>query len=158
LARLRVVKSPEEIEALRRAASITCDAHRAAMQMVRPGMSEFELEAILEYVFTRAGARYSAYPAIVGSGPNSCVLHYFRNGRRIGDGDVVLIDAGAEWARYATDVTRTFPANGHFTAEQRRVYDAVLEAQSSTKAMVRPGLRIKDLNDNVRKSLDKAGL
>ncbi|MBI3450843.1 MAG: aminopeptidase P N-terminal domain-containing protein [Acidobacteria bacterium] len=158
MARLRVVKSPEEIVALRRAASITCDAHRAAMQMVRPGMWEFELEAILEYVFTREGARYASYPAIVGSGPNSCTLHYFRNERRVEDGEVVLIDAGAEYARYATDVTRTFPANGHFSAEQRRVYDAVLKAQDETKAMVRPGVRIRELNENVKKVLDKAGL
>ncbi|HZE88264.1 MAG TPA: aminopeptidase P N-terminal domain-containing protein, partial [Verrucomicrobiae bacterium] len=158
MARLRVLKSPEEIAAMRRAAAITCDAHRAAMQMVKPGMSEFELEAILEYVFTREGARYASYPAIVGSGPNSCVLHYFRNERRVGDGEVVLIDAAAEYGRYASDVTRTFPANGHFSAEQRRVYDAVLKAQNETKAMVRPGLRIRDLNENVRKVLDKAGL
>jgi Xaa-Pro aminopeptidase len=158
LARLRLVKSAEEIAAIRKAASITCEAHRAAMKVVKPGMMEYEVEAVLEYVFTRSGARYSAYPAIVGSGPNSCILHYFRNGRRIEDGDVVLIDAAAEFGRYAMDVTRTFPASGRFTSEQRRVYDAVLRAQTAAKALVRPGARISDIQQRAQKVLDDAGL
>src|SRR5262249_25648707 len=114
--------------------------------------------AILEYVFTRSGARYSAYPAIVGSGPNSCILHYFRNNRAIGPDDLVLIDAGAEYGRYAIDVTRTFPASGRFSTEQRRVYDAVLKAQTEAKSLLRPGARIRDLQERAQKVLDDAGL
>jgi len=158
LTRLRLVKSPEEIESIRKAAAITCEGHRAAMRMLRPGMREYEIEAVLEYVFTRSGARYSSYPAIVGSGPNSCILHYFRNGRKIEPGDLVLIDAAAEYDRYAMDVTRTLPATGHFTAEQRRVYDAVLKAQREALELVRPGSTIRDIHERAQKVLDQAGL
>jgi len=158
LTRLRLVKTAEEIESIRKGASITCDAHRAAMHLLKPGMMEYEIEAALEYVFTQSGARYSSYPGIVGSGPNSCVLHYFRNARKIEAGDLVLIDAAAEYARYASDFTRTLPASGRFTADQRRVYDAVRKAQSEAAELVRPGSKIRDVHERARKVLDEAGL
>ncbi len=157
LARLRVVKSAEEIEAIRKAAAITCEAQRAAMRTVRPGMKEHEVEAIVEYVFTRAGGRFPSFPTIVGSGPNACTLHYDRNDRTIRDGDLVLLDAGAEYAHYAADVTRTLPASGRFSDEQRRVYDAVLRAQSEARRLVRPGARIADIQARTAKVLDEEG-
>jgi len=135
---LRLFKSRAEISAMRKAAKISVAAHKRAMARCRPGLFEYQVEAEFAHEFRRHGARL-AYLPIIGSGPNSCVLHYHANDRQLEDGDLLLIDAGCEYDYYASDVTRTFPVNGRFTAEQRAIYDIVLEAQEAAFAEVRPG-------------------
>ncbi|MEM8547799.1 MAG: Xaa-Pro aminopeptidase [Pseudomonadota bacterium] len=135
---MRLYKSREEISALRRAARIGVAAHTRAMQRVRPGMREFELEAEYLYEFRLQDA-VAAYPAIVGGGHNACTLHYIDNRDTLNDGDLVLVDAGCEKDFYACDITRTFPVNGRFTAAQRAVYDIVLEAQLAAIDATRTG-------------------
>ena len=124
---------------MRRAADITARAHRRAMQACRSGLYEYQLEAELQHEFATSGARFPAYPSIVGSGQNACVMHYIENSDKMRDGDLVLIDAGCELEYYASDVTRTFPVNGRFTAEQRALYELVLKAQLAAIAEVKPG-------------------
>lgn len=136
---LRLKKSAAELKLLARAGEITAEAHCQAMRAARPGVHEYQLEAELHYRFALAGARYPAYPSIVGSGPNACTLHYVENRRTLRDGDLVLIDAGCEYQHYAADVTRTFPANGRFSASQRAIYEIVLEAQRAALAAIHPG-------------------
>lgn len=136
---LRLHKSAAELRLLRRAGAITAGAHRRAMRSARPGMFEYELEAELLHEFALSGARYPAYPSIVGSGTNGCILHYLENGSKIRDGDLVLIDAGCELEYYASDVTRTFPVNGRFSKEQRALYDLVLRAQAAAIEQIKPG-------------------
>lgn len=126
---MRLIKSASELRAMRESAKITVAAHERAMAACKPGMLESQLEAELVYEFMRSGARSPAYPPIVGSGNNACVLHYIENSGTIRDGDLVLIDAGSEYQHYAADVTRTFPASGRFTAPQQALYEVVLAAQ-----------------------------
>lgn len=135
---MRVIKSPCEITLMRKAAEISAAAHTRAMTACKPGMHEYQLEAEITYTFCRNGARYSAYNPIVGSGINSCTLHYTDNNRIIEDKSIVLIDAGCEYQYYASDITRTFPANGRFSAEQRAIYEIVLAAQLAGIKAVRP--------------------
>lgn len=137
---MRLIKSSAEIEVMRKAAEISANAHIRAMQYCEPGIFEYELEAEILHEFNRNGARAAAYGSIVGAGKNSCVLHYSRNDQIIQSDDIVLIDAGCEYLNYASDITRTFPANGTFSPEQRTVYDIVLEAQLAGIKAVRPGL------------------
>ncbi len=136
---MRLIKSPAEIALMRKAAEIAADGHIRAMQFCKPGLNEFQLEAELTHEFQRQGARNHAYTPIIGSGANSCILHYINNDQPIKSGDLVLIDAGAEYQYYASDVTRTFPANGRFTEEQRAIYEIVLDAQLAGIKAVRPG-------------------
>lgn len=136
---LRLIKSPAERETMREAARISASAHRRAMQHCRAGLSEYHLEAEILHEFMQHGAREPAYPAIVGGGANGCILHYTENSAPLRDGDLVLIDAGAEYDGYAGDITRTFPVNGRFSAAQRAVYTVVLTAQKAAIAEVRPG-------------------
>ena len=136
---MRLIKSPAEQMMMCKAAEISADAHIRAMQTCVPGMNEYQLEAEITYEFQRNGARYAAYNTIVGSGANSCILHYTDNNKIIKNGDLVLIDAGCEYYNYASDITRTFPANGRFSAEQRAIYEIVLEAQIAGIKAVRPG-------------------
>ena len=136
---MRLYKSCGEISKMRKAAAISAEAHVRAMQVCRPGMMEYQIEAELLHEFMRQGAHSPAYTCIVGSGVNSCVLHYNDNGREMQDGDVLLIDAGAEYECYASDVTRTFPVNGRFSSRQRDVYELVLAAQLAAIDAVRPG-------------------
>ena len=136
---MRLYKSRHEISMLRKAAAISANAHVRAMQSCRPGKTEYQIEAELLHEFMRQGARSVAYPSIVGSGANSCVLHYIDNTRELMDGDILLIDAGAEYECYASDVTRTFPVNGQFSGQQRAVYEVVLAAQLAAIDAVRPG-------------------
>lgn len=145
---LRVVKSPEEIEIMQRAADIAAEAHCEAMKAVRPGMNEYEIEALIERVFRQRGALAPAYTSIVGGGPNATVLHYINNDGELRDGDLVLIDAGAEYKGYASDITRTFPINGRFTKPQREIYELVLKAQKSCVEMVRPGVTHEQLKQH----------
>lgn len=136
---MRLYKSPGEIKQLRKAAAIAAGAHVRAMQFCRPGMTEYQIEAELTHEFMRHGAQNPAYPPIVGSGANSCVLHYIENTRQMEDGDLLLIDAGAEYQYYASDISRTFPVNGRFNRQQRDIYEIVLEAQLAAIDKVRPG-------------------
>jgi Xaa-Pro aminopeptidase len=137
---MRVLKSAEEIEIMQRAADIAAEAHCEAMKAVRPGMNEYEIEALIERVFRQRGAAGPSYTSIVGGGPNATVLHYINNDGVLRDGDLLLVDAGAEYKGYASDITRTFPINGRFTKPQREIYELVLKAQKSCVEMVRPGV------------------
>src|SRR5690606_32354274 len=124
---------------MQRAADISIAAHEAAMRAARPGMHEYELQAELERVFRLSDAE-PAYASIVGAGANACVLHYRANAAQAKDGDLVLIDAGAEYRGYAADITRTFPVNGRFTKEQRALHDLVGAAQAAALAQAKPGV------------------
>ena len=136
---MRLVKAPEEIVLMERSAAIAVAAHREARRLAKPGLFEYQLEAAIDSRFRAMGASGPAYPTIVASGENATILHYTENRRRIGAGDLVLVDAGCEVDGYASDVTRTFPASGRFTRPQRRLYDAVFSAQRAAIAAVRPG-------------------
>jgi len=135
---LRLYKTRDELRVMRKAARIAADAHLRAMRSAKPGMNEHEIEAELVHAFRKQGA-VPSYEPIVGGGANGCVLHYRANNAPLKDGDLLLIDAGAEYQCYASDITRTFPVNGRFSAEQRALYDIVLAAQRAAIAAVRPG-------------------
>lgn len=139
--RLRQRKSPVELERIRRAVTITSEAHREILGAAAPGMNEFEIQALIEYTFRRYGAERPAFASIVGSGPNATILHYNANDRFMEDGDLLLVDIGAAWGGYAADVTRTFPVNGRFTPEQRRIYRIVRSAQAAAEEVAGPGVR-----------------
>ena len=136
---LRLFKSPAEIRMMQRAADISVRAHEAAMRAARPGVHEYELQAEIERVFRMHDA-VPAYGSIVGAGANACVLHYVANNAQSKEGDLVLVDAGAEYRGYAADITRTFPVGGRFGKEQRALHDLVHEAQAAALAEARPGL------------------
>jgi Xaa-Pro aminopeptidase len=147
LGEMRLVKSDAEIELMQRAADIAAEAHVEAMKAVRPGMMEYEIEALIEYHFRRSGAAAPAYGSIVGGGANATVLHYKTNEDELRDGDLLLVDAGAEFRGYASDITRTFPVNGRFSEPQRAIYEAVLDAQLKCIEMVKPGVTMEELNN-----------
>jgi Xaa-Pro aminopeptidase len=159
---LRLLKSSGEIKLMQRAADITAEGHRRAMRACRPGVNEYAMDAELQYAFVRGGSRAPAYSSIVGAGDNSCILHYVKNDAEIKDGDLVLIDAGCEYQYYASDVTRTFPANGKFSKEQAEIYEIVLAAQIAAIEAIKPGTPYGALHDiSVRvitKGLIKLGL
>ncbi|HVL00491.1 MAG TPA: Xaa-Pro aminopeptidase [Dongiaceae bacterium] len=136
---MRLFKSPGEVKVMQEAATITAAAHLRAMERCQPGLMEFQLEAEFLHEFSRSGSRFPAYSSIVGGGANACVLHYIDNDAELKDGDLVLIDAGAEYQHYAADITRTFPVNGKFSREQRSLYDVVLKAQLAAIKAVKPG-------------------
>jgi Xaa-Pro aminopeptidase len=144
---MRLFKSKEELSLMQRAAAITRDGHLAAMQMAKPGRYEYEIEAALRQVFRKNGSERPAYAPIVGSGPNATILHYRQNDRRIEAGDLLLIDAGCEYGYYASDVTRTFPVNGQFSAPQEAVYRIVLEAQLAAIDATRPGATLEQIHE-----------
>ena len=144
LDRLRLVKDAHEQELMRRAAAISAGAHRRAMERTRVGWFEYQVEAELAHEFLRHGAQSPAYPSIVAGGPNACVLHYRDNNRQLQDGDLLLIDAGCEYQGYASDITRTFPANGRFSGPQKDIYELVLAAQLACIDAVRPGADFHD--------------
>jgi Xaa-Pro aminopeptidase len=159
---MRLRKSEEDIRDLRRAVEISAEGHIAAMKHCQPGMYEYELEAVVEYHFRKNGASGVGYPSIVGSGFNTTILHYNTNNDRIKDGDLVLIDAGAEYNVWSGDITRTFPANGKFTKAQQGIYEAVLDANQEVIKMVKPGVSFMKLHDRsvevVAEHLLKLGL
>jgi Xaa-Pro aminopeptidase len=136
---MRLYKSAAEIRLMRRAGKISANAHIRAMQMCKPGIAEFQLEAEILHEFGRNGARFPAYSSIVGAGKNGCILHYVENKDTVKDGDLVLIDAGCELEHYAADITRTFPANGVFSKEQKALYELVLKAQLAAIKSIKPG-------------------
>jgi len=144
---MRLFKSKSEIAVMRKAAKISAIAHKRAMAVCRPGMMEYQIEAELLHEFMTHGARSAAYPSIVGSGENSCILHYTENASELKDGDVLLIDAGAEYDNYASDISRTFPVNGKFSKEQRQIYELVLAANLAAIAEVKPGNHWNDPHD-----------
>lgn len=137
---MRLFKSEAEIDLMRKAAGISIDAHKRAMQTCKHLNHEYQLEAELIYEFHRQGCRSVAYDPIVGGGENACILHYTDNNMPLRSGDLVLIDAGGEYQNYAADITRTFPVNGTFTQEQKSIYDLVLKAQQAGIAAIKPGL------------------
>ena len=144
---MRLRKDAHEVAIMRRAARISAQAHRRAMQQCHVGLHEYEIEAELLHEFTRFGSRAPAYPSIVAGGANACVLHYRDNNAMLNNGDLLLIDAGCEIDNYASDITRTFPVNGTFTPAQRAVYELVLKAQHAAIAKVRPGKRWNEPHD-----------
>ena len=144
LAAMRLYKDEHELRHIRRAAEISSGAHRRAMASARPGWYEYQVEAELAHEFLRSGAQAVAYPSIVASGPNACVLHYRDNNRQMQPSDLLLIDAGCEYEGYASDITRTFPVGGKFSAAQKAVYEIVLTAQLDCIAEVKPGRAFHD--------------
>lgn len=150
---MRLRKSEAEIALMRRAAAASLAGHEAGMRACRPGMWEYELEAIIEYQYSAAGAQDVAYPSIVAGGANATVLHYNTNRDRLRDGDLVLVDSGAEVDLYASDVTRTWPVNGRFTPEQRAIYEIVLRAQLAGIDAVRPGRPVDEYHRTAVRTL-----
>ena len=144
---MRLYKSTAEVQRMRHAAKITAAAHVRLMQTCRPGLPEYELEAEFIHECATRGARFQAYPPIVGGGGNACVLHYVDNRDELADGDLVLVDAGCEYGYYASDITRTFPVNGRFNPAQRALYELVLAAQEAAIAKVKPGNHWNDPHD-----------
>jgi len=144
--RLRGVKSGQEEDLIRRAATITSQAQREFMRAVAPGINEFEIQAIVEHTFRRYGAERPAFASIVGSGPNSTVLHYNANDRFMEDGDLVVVDIGGSYGGYAADITRTVPVNGRFTEEQSEIYQLVRDAQTAAEEIAKPGVSAGEMS------------
>lgn len=143
---LRQIKSGYELTQMTKAMAISAHAHAHVRSIARPGMYEYELQALLEADFRKSGAMGFAYPSIVASGANSCILHYVENNRQIQPGDLVLIDAGCCFNYYNADITRTFPVDGTFTPEQQAIYDIVQTAQTNAIAAVKPQNTINDVH------------
>jgi Xaa-Pro aminopeptidase len=152
--KLRSVKSDFEIKLLQMACDITEKAFRRVLKFVKPGVKEFEIEAEYAHEFLRNGSRGFAYEPIIASGPNSCVLHYIDNKNSCKDGDILLLDVGAEYANYNADLTRTIPVNGKFTKRQREVYDAVLRVMRSAINLIKPGVVYYDYHKEVQKIME----
>jgi len=149
----RRVKSAAEIENVRMAMTITSAAQREAMRAAAPGMYEYQLQSIIEHVFSVNGARRVAFSTIVGSGPNGIILHWSENTRQAKPGDMVVMDVGAEYARYAADITRTIPISGTFTPRQKAIYETVLRANEAAIEMIAPGVNMRDINAKVNEIL-----
>ena len=156
---MRKGKSLAEVDLIRRAVGVTADAHREVARLIRPGLPEYRLEGAILGAFTAGGASRAGFPSIVGSGPNSTILHYERNDRVIEDGDLVVVDIGGEYKGYTADITRTYPSNGKFSPRQREVYQLVLGAQSAAAAAFEPGVStIAELNKVARDFFQKSPL
>lgn len=154
---LRVIKDSTEIALLERAVEITGLSLRETIPRIKPGMYEYEVEALIEYGFRSRGGRRPGFPSIVGSGPNSTVLHYNLNRRLIEPGELVLMDVGAEFEYYTADITRTVPADGKFSPRQREVYSIVLQALKAATAAVKPGVSLRDVHKAAMDVIEKAG-
>jgi len=150
---MRLYKSASEIKLMKKASKVSAGAHKRAMRMIQPGMYEYQIEAEITHEFMRNGLRNLAYPSIVAGGKNACVLHYTDNSAILGEGDLILIDAGAEYQNYASDITRTFPVSGTFSSAQRLIYEWVLKAQLAAIEKVRPGNHWNDPHDEAVKVL-----
>ena len=150
---LRLLKHERELELMRRAVEITHEAHVASMAAAQPGVGENEIDALIEYTFRRRGSTGAAYTNIVAGGANATCLHYVENNDELLDGQLLLIDAGAEFDYYASDVTRTFPVNGAFTPDQRALYEVVLRAQKAGIDQTRPGVTFDSVHEVVREQL-----
>ena len=143
---MRLFKTDEEVALMQRAADIAAEGHREAMRAARAGMKEYEVEALIEYIFRRGGASAPAYNSIVGGGANATILHYVNNDAELRDGDLLLIDAGAEYEGFASDITRTFPVSGRFTDAQRDIYSLVLDCQEQCIEMIAPGVTMDEMH------------
>lgn len=139
--KMRIIKSPEEIALLRKATEISAVGQNQAMMSCEPGMHEYELQAVYEYVYQKFGAEYVGYPCIVGAGENSVILHYESNRKKINAGDIIVADCAAEYHGYSSDVTRSYPASGKFSKEQKEIYHIVLEAQKAAINAIHPGVK-----------------
>jgi Xaa-Pro aminopeptidase len=157
IARLRMHKSPEELALIQRSIDVTLEAHRAAWKRAEPGLYEYQVAATMTSVYFDQGCERSAYEPIVGSGPNSTILHYSRNSRRMDRGELLLMDVGAECAGYAADITRTIPVGARFSKRQREIYEIVLGAQNAVIAAIKPGLPLGDLSKIARQYIDTHG-
>ncbi|MCG6133359.1 MAG: aminopeptidase P N-terminal domain-containing protein [Nostoc sp. LLA-1] len=144
---MRLVKSDAELDLMRQAAAIAVEAHNRAMEFTAPGRYEYEVQAEIEHIFRLRGGMGPAYPSIVASGANACVLHYIENNRQMQDQELLLIDAGCAYGYYNSDITRTFPVGGKFTPEQKTLYEIVLEAQKQAIAQVQPGNSFNAVHD-----------
>lgn len=147
IAKLRQTKTPEELVLMKKTCEITCNAFKELMRTITPGMKEYQAEAIMEYFFKNSGAEFEGYPSICGAGENSTILHYSTNRRILNSGDLLVVDAGAEYHGYSADVTRTLPVNGKFSAEQKTIYNIVLEAQKEGIAKCKPGANFWDAHN-----------
>jgi len=157
LADLRQAHGAEEIERMERGIAITVQGHDAVARATVPGVSERDVRTQLEYAFYAGGATGLSYSSIVGSGPNGAVLHWDKNSRILQNGDLVVVDAAADYGRYASDVTRTYPVSGHFSAEQAKVYRAVFQAQEDIFTAIKPGTSMAELQHVAEESLRRAG-
>ncbi len=157
LADLRAAHGPEELERMERAIAITAQGHNAVARATVAGVSERDVQTQLEYAFFANGGTGLSYSSIVGSGPNGAVLHWDKNSRILQNGDLVVVDAAADYGRYASDVTRTYPVSGRFTAEQAAVYRAVYQAQEDIFAAIKPGVSMADLQHAAEESLRRSG-
>ena len=158
LAVMRQVKSPEELDAIRKAIELTGRAIDEAMKIARPGIFEYQIESTVLYFFRYLGGEGPSFPPIVGSGPNSAVLHYSKNDRRMEEGDLIVLDIGARFGHYAADITRTVPVSGYFTPEQAEIYDIVLEAQRLAIEKIRPGASYReDIDQTARNYIREKG-
>lgn len=155
LHRLRSVKEPEEIEAIRHACKITRDTFAEILEFVKPGVMEYEIQAVLLNGFMMRKSRGPAYEPIIASGFNACVLHYIDNSKICKDGDVILLDIGAEYANYAADMSRSIPVNGRFTDRQKAVYNSVLHVMKECKKILKPGIQMDDYHLQVGKLMEK---
>jgi Xaa-Pro aminopeptidase len=153
---MRLIKKPDEIETLRKACRVTAQAHLAAMKFTKPGVNERQIQGVLNYMMMMEGSAREGYGAIVATGNNATTLHYTFNDQECKDGDLLLIDAGAEFEYYTGDITRTFPVNGKFTEPQKRFYQAVLEAQNKVIDMCRPGTPFAKLQETTIRLLTEA--
>lgn len=157
VAQLRRVKDDHELALMRQAMDITAKAHAAIMGHLRPGQFEYEIQALVEYVFTASGAQSPAFPSIIGSGPYSCTLHYERNRRQMDSGELVVCDIGCRKDYYCADVTRTYPVSGRFTPRQREVYEVVLGAHRAAVAAAKPGAYVREVHAAALDHIARAG-
>jgi Xaa-Pro aminopeptidase len=155
---MRVIKTPAEIAVSRRIGKISADGVKQAMLTTRPGVFEYEIEAAAMHAILKHGAKGAGYPPIVGSGINTCTLHYWQNSKQIEDGDLILMDFGGDLDYQMVDITRTWPANGRFTAEQREAYQVVLEVQKACIEAYRPGITAKDVQEYVAEVMKQKGM
>lgn len=153
VAQMRTVKSPWEIEVLRKVCQISADAHTEAMRAIRPNMREYEIAALVEYIYAREGCEFTGYPPICGSGPNSTILHYIANRRLMQNGDIFCIDSAGEYHGYSADITRSYPVNGKFSPEQRAIYEIVLAAQEAGIAACVDGATMQSVGAVVSNAL-----
>jgi Xaa-Pro aminopeptidase len=156
LGQRRWAKTPVETEVMRQACAIVTEAFREAARITRPGLHEYEVEAAISYVFRRLGSERPAF-LIIGSGPNSCILHHMKNNRRMGEDELLLIDIGNVYCGMSDDLTRTIPVTGKYSAEQRKIYEIVLKAQKAAIAVVKPGVTLARIHETARKVIVDAG-
>jgi len=155
LTELRLQKEPEEIELMQKACDITTKAFHKVLKFIKPGVKEYEIEAEITSEFIKNGANGHAYEPIIASGKNNCVLHYVSNDRVCKDGDLILMDFGAEYANYSADTTRTVPVNGKFSERQKEVYEAVLRVMKKATKLMIPGTTINKVNETVNQYIDE---